>query len=117
MRRGVPPGVINVLTGDSQAIGAVWCADERVRVLSFTGSTEVGARLAAACAPTVKKLALELGGNAPFVVFDDADVTAAARQGVLSKFRMPGRLVCVRIAFMCRRGWAEAFVDGDAAGD
>ena len=59
---GVPPGVINVLTGDSQAIGAVWCADERVRVLSFTGSTEVGARLAAACAPTVKKLALELGG-------------------------------------------------------
>ena len=108
---GVPPGVINVLTGDSQAIGAVWCADERVRVLSFTGSTEVGARLAAACAPTVKKLALELGGNAPFVVFDDADVTAAARQGVLSKFRNAGQTCVCANRFYVQAGVAEAFVD------
>lgn len=91
---GVPDGVVNILTGDSAAIGDAWCADDRVRVLSFTGSTEVGARLAAQCAPTVKKLALELGGNAPFIVFEDADLPLAARQALLSKFRNAGQ-TCV----------------------
>ncbi|MCH9758686.1 MAG: NAD-dependent succinate-semialdehyde dehydrogenase [Proteobacteria bacterium] len=91
---GVPDGVINIITGDSNAIGNVWCADDRVRVLSFTGSTEVGAKLAALCAPTVKKLALELGGNAPFIVFEDADLALAAKQAILSKFRNAGQ-TCV----------------------
>lgn len=91
---GLPDGVVNILTGDSSAIGDTWCADDRVRVLSFTGSTEVGAGLAARCAPTVKKLALELGGNAPFIVFDDADLPLAAKQAMLSKFRNAGQ-TCV----------------------
>lgn len=91
---GVPDGVVNIITGDSAAIGAAWCADTNVRVLSFTGSTEVGVQLAAQCAPTVKKLALELGGNAPFIVFDDADTALAVEQAVLSKFRNAGQ-TCV----------------------
>lgn len=91
---GLPAGVVNLLTGDSAAIGKVWCGAEAVRVLSFTGSTEVGAALATLCAPTVKKLALELGGNAPFIVFDDADLQVAVQQTMLSKFRNAGQ-TCV----------------------
>lgn len=93
-RAGVPKGVINILTGDSAAIGGAWCEAPDVRVLSFTGSTEVGVLLAAQCAPTVKKLALELGGNAPFIVFDDADMQLAVEQAILSKFRNAGQ-TCV----------------------
>ena len=73
----LPPGVFNVVTGDPVAIGGVMTASPVVRHLSFTGSTEVGRLLMAQSAPTIKKLALELGGNAPFIVFDDADVDAA----------------------------------------
>lgn len=91
---GVPDGVVNILTGASDAIGNVWCTDDTVRVLSFTGSTEIGAKLAEKCAPTVKKMALELGGNAPFIVFEDADLPLAARCAVVSKFRNAGQ-TCV----------------------
>ena len=109
-RAGIPKGVINVLTGDSAAIGGVWCAHPEVRVLSFTGSTEVGAKLAAACAPTVKKLALELGGNAPFIVFDDADLALAANQAMLSKFRNAGQTCVCANRFYVQAGVHDEFV-------
>ena len=76
-RAGIPKGVLNVITGDATAIGGELCANPMVRKLSFTGSTEVGRMLMAQCADTIKKLSLELGGNAPFIVFDDADLDAA----------------------------------------
>ena len=97
VRAGIPPGVLNVLTADSVnsiAIGSVLCASEVVRHISFTGSTEVGRILMAQSAPTVKKLALELGGNAPFIVFDDADIDSAVEGAVASKFRNAGQ-TCV----------------------
>lgn len=107
---GVPDGVVNILTGDSAAIGGTWCADERVRVLSFTGSTEVGARLAAQCAPTVKKLALELGGNAPFIVFEDADLALAAKQALLSKFRNAGQTCVCANRFYVQESVHDEFI-------
>src|ERR671927_478284 len=76
-RAGIPKGVLNILTGDSKAIGNELCANPKVRKLSFTGSTETGRVLMKQCADTIKKLSLELGGNAPFIVFDDADLDAA----------------------------------------
>jgi succinate-semialdehyde dehydrogenase/glutarate-semialdehyde dehydrogenase len=91
---GVPAGVLNVVTGDAVAIGEVWCASDVVRGLSFTGSTPIGKLLMRQCADTVKKLGLELGGNAPFVVFDDADLDAAVEGAVASKFRNMGQ-TCV----------------------
>ena len=91
---GLPPGVLNVLTGDPAAIGGELCANPVVRKLSFTGSTEVGRLLMAQCAPTVKKLSLELGGNAPFIVFDDADLEAAVEGALAAKFRNTGQ-TCV----------------------
>ncbi|MFI9648080.1 NAD-dependent succinate-semialdehyde dehydrogenase [Streptomyces sp. NPDC052040] len=91
---GIPPGVLNVITGDAPSIGRALCESPAVRLLSFTGSTEVGRLLAAQCAPTVKKLSLELGGNAPFLVFPDADPEAAVEAAVLSKFRHSGQ-TCV----------------------
>jgi succinate-semialdehyde dehydrogenase / glutarate-semialdehyde dehydrogenase len=97
LRAGVPAGVLNVLTADSVnsiAIGKVFCASPLVRHISFTGSTEVGRILMAQSAPTVKKLSLELGGNAPFIVFDDADVDSAVDGAMLSKFRNAGQ-TCV----------------------
>ena len=91
---GAPDGVLNVVTGDADSIGKEMCAHPLVRALSFTGSTRVGKTLAAQCAPTVKKLALELGGNAPFIVFADADLARAAEQMMASKFRNAGQ-TCV----------------------
>ena len=76
-RAGMPAGVCNVLTGASGAMGGELTSNPMVRKLSFTGSTEVGAKLLAQCAPTIKKTSMELGGNAPFIVFDDADLDAA----------------------------------------
>jgi succinate-semialdehyde dehydrogenase/glutarate-semialdehyde dehydrogenase len=96
-RAGVPPGVFNVITADSARsieIGRVLCASDVVRHLSFTGSTEVGRLLAAQCAPTVKRLSLELGGNAPFIVFDDADLDSAVEGAMVSKYRNAGQ-TCV----------------------
>nr|WP_217705487.1 NAD-dependent succinate-semialdehyde dehydrogenase [Peristeroidobacter soli] len=91
---GVPAGVLNVVTGDPQPIGAAVIADSRVRKLSFTGSTGVGKMLAARCMSTVKRVSLELGGNAPFIVFDDADLDAAVEGALQSKFRNTGQ-TCV----------------------
>ncbi|MBI4754169.1 MAG: NAD-dependent succinate-semialdehyde dehydrogenase [Betaproteobacteria bacterium] len=93
-RAGLPPGVLNMLTGGPVAIGAELTASPVVRKLSFTGSTEVGRLLMAQCAPTVKKLSLELGGNAPFIVFDDADLGAAVEGALASKYRNTGQ-TCV----------------------
>jgi succinate-semialdehyde dehydrogenase/glutarate-semialdehyde dehydrogenase len=93
-RAGIPKGVLNILTGDSKAIGAELCANPKVRKLSFTGSTETGRILMKQCADTIKKLSLELGGNAPFIVFDDADLDAAVDGALASKYRNAGQ-TCV----------------------
>ncbi|WP_201617221.1 NAD-dependent succinate-semialdehyde dehydrogenase [Psychrobacter immobilis] len=91
---GIPAGVIQVVTGKSSVIGEILTGDARIQKLSFTGSTEVGRTLMAQCAPTIKKLSLELGGNAPFIVFDDADLEKAADGLIASKFRNAGQ-TCV----------------------
>lgn len=90
-RAGIPPGVINVVTGDASAIGQVLCQDPRVRKLTFTGSVRVGKLLYAQCADTMKKLSMELGGNAPFIVFNDADIEHAVSQLMCAKFRNSGQ--------------------------
>ncbi|QRG77481.1 NAD-dependent succinate-semialdehyde dehydrogenase [Citrobacter sp. R56] len=93
---GIPAGVINVVTGKSRDIGAVFTGDERVRKLSFTGSTEVGRVLMRQCADSIKKVSLELGGNAPFIVFEDADLDKAVEGALVAKFRNAGQTcVCV----------------------
>jgi succinate-semialdehyde dehydrogenase/glutarate-semialdehyde dehydrogenase len=93
-RAGMPPGVLNVVTGDAQAIGAELTSNRIVRMITFTGSTEVGKLLMTQAAGTVKKLSLELGGNAPFIVFDDADLNAAVAGAIASKYRNSGQ-TCV----------------------
>jgi len=93
-RAGVPSGVLNVVTGDAGAIGTEMTSNPRVRKLTFTGSTEIGKRLMAQCAGTIKKLSLELGGNAPFIVFEDADLDAAVEGAIASKYRNTGQ-TCV----------------------
>jgi succinate-semialdehyde dehydrogenase/glutarate-semialdehyde dehydrogenase len=93
-RAGIPAGVLNVLTGDAPAIGEVWCESPTVRAIGFTGSTEVGKLLMRQAAGTVKKVGLELGGNAPFIVFDDADLAAAVEGAMISKYRNMGQ-TCV----------------------
>ena len=98
---GVPAGVLQVITGKARDIGAVMCESPIVAKLSFTGSTEVGRVLMAQCAPTIKKLSLELGGNAPFIVFDDADLDAAVEGAMISKFRNAGQTcVCANRLFV-----------------
>ncbi len=110
-KAGFPAGVFNLITGDARAVGGELCANPAVRVLSFTGSTEVGRLLAAACAPDVKKLALELGGNAPFIVFDDADLSRAAAQLMASKFRNAGQTcVCANRVYV-QRGVYDEFAE------
>ena len=93
-RAGIPKGVFNVITGSSTAIGAEMTGNPTVRKVTFTGSTEVGKKLMVQCAGTVKKLSLELGGNAPFIVFDDADLEAAVQGAIASKYRNTGQ-TCV----------------------
>ena len=93
IRAGIPAGVLNILSADSDnsiAIGKVFCSNDIVRHISFTGSTEVGRILMAQSAPSIKKLALELGGNAPFIVFDDADIDSAVEGAMASKYRNAG---------------------------
>src|SRR6187397_1402233 len=100
-RAGVPAGVISVVTGDSKPIGAELTGNPIVRKLSFTGSTAVGKLVMAQCATTVKKTAMELGGNAPFIVFDDADLEAAVTGAVASKYRNAGQTcVCANRIFV-----------------
>jgi succinate-semialdehyde dehydrogenase/glutarate-semialdehyde dehydrogenase len=108
-RAGFPPGVLNVITGDAPAIGGELCANPIVRKMSFTGSTEVGRLLMKQVAPTIKKISLELGGNAPFIVFDDADLDAAAEGAIISKYRNAGQTcVCANRLFV-QEGVYDAF--------
>jgi succinate-semialdehyde dehydrogenase/glutarate-semialdehyde dehydrogenase len=100
-RAGFPPGVLNIVTGDSRAIGDEMTSNPIVRKLSFTGSTEIGRQLMKKVASTVKKISLELGGNAPFIVFDDADLDAAAEGAIVSKYRNTGQTcVCANRLFV-----------------
>ncbi|RDS82660.1 NAD-dependent succinate-semialdehyde dehydrogenase [Dyella psychrodurans] len=106
---GIPAGVFNVVAGDARVIGKVLTESEIVRKLSFTGSTRTGKLLASQCANTLKKMSLELGGNAPFIVFDDADIDAAVRGAMASKFRNTGQTcVCVN-RFYLQSGIYDAF--------
>jgi succinate-semialdehyde dehydrogenase/glutarate-semialdehyde dehydrogenase len=108
-RAGIPAGVFNVLTGSATAIGDELCANPVVRKLSFTGSTEIGALLIAQCAPTVKKLSMELGGNAPFIVFDDADLDAAVEGAIISKYRNAGQTCVCANRLLVQEGVYDAF--------
>ncbi|MCH2558119.1 MAG: NAD-dependent succinate-semialdehyde dehydrogenase [Alcanivorax sp.] len=111
-RAGLPAGVFNVVPGrDAAAIGARLTGDRRVRKLSFTGSTAVGKLLMAQCADTVKKLSLELGGNAPFIVFDDANLDAAVEGALASKFRNSGQTCVCTNRFLVQDGVHDAFCD------
>lgn len=116
MRAGIPAGVLNVITGtDSPAYGKVLCESDTVRHLSFTGSTEVGRILMAQCASTVKKLGLELGGNAPFIVFDDADLDAAVEGAIASKYRNAGQTCVCANRLYAQDGVYDKFVKKLAA--
>jgi succinate-semialdehyde dehydrogenase / glutarate-semialdehyde dehydrogenase len=108
-RAGVPAGVLNVITGAAAAIGAELTANPTVRKLSFTGSTSVGKQLMAQCAGTLKKLSLELGGNAPFIVFDDADLDAAVLGAIASKFRNTGQTCVCANRLLVQAGVYEDF--------
>ncbi|MES2103516.1 MAG: NAD-dependent succinate-semialdehyde dehydrogenase [Pseudomonadota bacterium] len=108
-RAGIPVGVFSVLTGPSRAIGAELTGNPTVRKLSFTGSTEVGRLLMQQCGPTVKKLSLELGGNAPFIVFDDADLDAAVAGAMASKFRNAGQTCVCANRIYVQDGVYDAF--------
>ena len=108
-KAGIPPGVFNIVSGDAVAIGGALTESDVVRKLSFTGSTRVGKLLAKQSADTLKKLSLELGGNAPFIVFDDADIDAAVQGAMASKFRNTGQTcVCVN-RFYVQDGVYDAF--------
>ncbi len=112
-RAGMPAGVLNVLPADAQRsidIGHVLCESDIVRHLSFTGSTEVGRILMKQCAPTIKKLSLELGGNAPFIVFDDADIDSAVEGAMISKYRNAGQTCVCANRLYVQDGVYDAFV-------
>ncbi|ROZ71307.1 NAD-dependent succinate-semialdehyde dehydrogenase [Ramlibacter sp. WS9] len=114
-RAGVPAGVLGVLTGGARAIGGVLTASPAIAKLTFTGSTEVGRLLAAQCAPTLKKLSMELGGNAPFIVFDDADLDAAVQGVIASKFRNTGQTCVCTNRILVHESVHDAFADKLAA--
>jgi succinate-semialdehyde dehydrogenase/glutarate-semialdehyde dehydrogenase len=108
-RAGMPPGVLNVVTGPAEPIGAEMTANPKVRKLAFTGSTATGKILMAQCAGTVKKLSLELGGNAPFIVFDDADLDAAIAGAMASKYRNTGQTCVCANRFLVQAGIYREF--------
>jgi succinate-semialdehyde dehydrogenase/glutarate-semialdehyde dehydrogenase len=110
-RAGIPKGVLSVLTGDSKAIGGEMTSNPTVRKLSFTGSTQVGRILMQQCAPTIKKLSLELGGNAPFIVFDDADLDAAVEGAIASKYRNAGQTCVCANRLYVQDGVYEQFAE------
>lgn len=117
-RAGFPPGVFNIVTGsaaNAPVIGGELTANPTVRKLSFTGSTEVGRLLMAQCAPTLKKISLELGGNAPFIVFDDADVDAAVEGAMASKYRNAGQTCVCANRLLIQEGVYEEFAQKLAA--
>ena len=108
-RAGFPPGVCNVITGPSGPVGRELTSNPLVRKLTFTGSTEVGAKLLAMCAPTIKKTSMELGGNAPFIVFDDADLDAAVLGAMASKYRNSGQTCVCANRILVQEGVYDAF--------
>ena len=108
-RAGLPPGVLNIVTGEPAAVGGELTANPKVRKLSFTGSTEVGKLLYGQCANTVKKISLELGGNAPFIVLDDADLDAAVAGALASKYRNSGQTCVCANRFLIQSGIYDAF--------
>ena len=108
-RAGMPPGVCNVITGSSGELGGELTSNPKVRKLTFTGSTEVGAKLLAQIAPTVKKASMELGGNAPFIVFDDADLDAAVVGAMASKYRNTGQTCVCANRLLVQAGVYDAF--------
>ena len=108
-RAGMPPGVCNVITGPAAETGAELTSNPLVRKLSFTGSTEVGAKLLAQCAATIKKTSMELGGNAPFIVFDDADLDAAVAGAMASKYRNTGQTCVCANRLLVQDGVYDAF--------
>jgi len=108
-RAGIPPGVFNVVTGPSDPIGVELTSHPLVRKLTFTGSTETGKKLLAACSDTLKKVTMELGGNAPFIVFDDADLDAAVEGAMASKFRNNGQTCVCTNRFLIQDGIYEEF--------
>ncbi len=114
-RAGLPSGVFSIVTGEPVTIGGVMTSSPTVRKLSFTGSTAVGALLYAQCAPTIKKLGLELGGNAPFIVFDDADLDAAVEGAIISKFRNNGQTCVCANRIYVQAGVYDAFAEKLAA--
>ena len=117
-RAGMPAGVCNVITGPSGELGGELTSNPMVRKLSFTGSTEVGATLLAQCAPTIKKTSMELGGNAPFIVFDDADLDAAVAGAMASKYRNAGQTCVCANRILVQDGVYDAFAAklGEAVG-
>ncbi len=110
-RAGVPAGIINVVAGNSSEIGGEMTSNPTVRKLTFTGSTPVGKMLTAACAGTVKKTSMELGGNAPFIVFDDADLDAAIQGAMVSKYRNAGQTCVCSNRLFVQDGVYEEFVE------
>ena len=108
-RAGIPPGVLNILTGSSTEIGGEMTSNPIVRKVTFTGSTEVGKKLMVQSAGTLKKLSLELGGNAPFIVFDDADLDAAVQGALMSKYRNTGQTCVCANRLLVQSGVYEAF--------
>ena len=109
MRAGIPAGVLQVITGDSKVIGGVLTRSDVVRKLSFTGSTAIGRSLMADCAPTLKRLSLELGGNAPFIVFDDANLEEAVEGALQSKYRNAGQTCVCTNRFLVQSGIYDRF--------
>ncbi len=110
-RAGLPPGVFNVITGPARAVGGEIAANPVVRKLSFTGSTEVGKILLEQCAHTVKKVSMELGGNAPFIVFDDADMDSVVDGAMASKYRNTGQTCVCANRFLVQGGVYDAFAE------
>lgn len=101
IKAGIPEGVINIVTGEAKLIGEIFTKSPLIRKISFTGSTDIGKQLMAQCAPTIKKVSLELGGNAPFIIFDDADINSAIAGVMASKFRNMGQTcVCANRIFV-----------------
>jgi succinate-semialdehyde dehydrogenase / glutarate-semialdehyde dehydrogenase len=114
-RAGIPPGVFNVVTGSAAQIGGEMTSNPLVRKVTFTGSTEIGKKLMAQCAGTMKKISMELGGNAPFIVFDDADLDAAVQGAIASKFRNTGQTCVCANRLLVQEGVYEAFANKLAA--
>ncbi len=110
-RAGIPPGVINIAAGDTRKIGAELTSNPMVRKLTFTGSTEVGKQLMAECAATVKRTSMELGGNAPFIVFDDADLDAAVQGAMASKYRNSGQTCVCANRILVQSGIYDSFAE------